>query len=149
VRQVVRNELNADSDDHTLWMYRVAKRTSDRRAIELMVETSQGDISEQVEKNGQPLTGQEHLKDLNRINRLVDSPSAIRKMQASARHDDRQAREFATLLPDAFLWQIVTDHNGEMLLSFRPNPHFQPPNIRIRAMEAVSGTMLVDKRQMG
>lgn len=101
VRQAIRNELNADAADHTAWMYRETKMTAGKKLVLLTVDASQGTISETIEKDGQLPSSQEHQADLNRLDRMINSHSARHKAQASAQHDDQQAREFAGMLPDA------------------------------------------------
>ncbi len=148
VRGVIRNELYADANDHSFWMYREKKSTPDKGVLQVTVETSQGSLSEVIEQNGRPLTAQEHLADLHKIDRMVNSASARRRAKMSERHDDEQARELANMLPNAFRWRVVMEQNNEIALSFEPNPLFRPQNMKAKVMTAISGTMIVDKRQM-
>ena len=42
VRTVVKNELDADTNDHTSWMYRDAYKSPEKNIVKLVIETSAG-----------------------------------------------------------------------------------------------------------
>ncbi len=52
--KVVKNELNADSNDHTPWMYKDAYKSPDKNIVKMVIETHQGNLSEIVEDHGHP-----------------------------------------------------------------------------------------------
>src|ERR1700691_4504556 len=71
VRKVVHNELDADFNDHTSWMYRDAYKSPDKNIVKIVVETSQGNLSEIVEDNGHPPSAEEHRNDLSHMQQIV------------------------------------------------------------------------------
>jgi hypothetical protein len=148
VSKVVRNELYADDHDHSRWMYRDTYKSPDKNIVKLVIQTPSGNLSEIIENNGQPPTHQEHQADLNRMQQVVSDPSLRQKQKRNESHDDQQARDMMNMLPNAFSWQIVSRSNGEIHLSYKPDPSFSPPSMSARVLAAMSGTMVVDERQM-
>jgi hypothetical protein len=148
VRTVVHNELDADYNDHTAWMYRDDYKSPDKNVVKLVIETSQGNLSEIIEDAGRPPDAQEHQADLDRIQQLISDPALRARQKRAEQHDGQQARDMMNLLPKAFIWQIVNRSNGDIKLSFRPDPNFTPETMSGRVLAGMSGTLVVDERQM-
>jgi hypothetical protein len=148
VHKVVQNELQADANDHTTWMYRDAYQAPDKNVVRIVIETSQGSLSEVIEDSGHNPSAQEHQNDLNHNQQLVSDASARQKQKRNNQHDDQQAREMLNLLPNAFTWKIVSQANNTATLSFQPNPSFSPSSMSGKVLAAMSGTMTVDTQQM-
>jgi len=51
------------------------------------------------------------------------------------------------MLPDAFIWNVVGDRGDSIVLHFRPNPQFHPPDMEARVFAAMEGDMAIDRRQ--
>lgn len=147
VRQVVNNELAANQNDHSHWMYRDADAIPARNTVKLVVETPDGTASKLIELNGRPLTPQQQAQDEARMERIFTDPSVIAKQRKSSAHDDQQAISLMKMLPDGFLWSYAGESNGEITLDFKPNPAFQPPTYASRVFAAMAGQMIVDTRQ--
>src|SRR4051794_26666491 len=58
VRSVVDNELAADKNDHSRWMFRNANKVPNKSTVTLVIQTPEGDLSKTIEMNGHPLTPQ-------------------------------------------------------------------------------------------
>ncbi|MGA7522359.1 MAG: hypothetical protein WBW84_07740 [Acidobacteriaceae bacterium] len=148
VRKVVGNELWADSHDHTRWMYRDAYRSPDKDLVKLVIDTPQGNLSVVIEDHGRPPSAQEHQADLARIQRMVGDPSFRAQQKKNEQHDGQQARDMMKMMPDAFLWHVVNRNDGNITLSFHPNPDFSPGSMSAKVLAAMSGTMVVDEKAM-
>jgi len=148
VRKVVQNELYADTNDHTAWMYQDAYKSPDKNTVRIVIETSQGNLSEIVEDGGKPPSAQEHQNDLNHIQQMVSDPALRQRQKRAEQHDGQQARDMLNLLPNAFDWKIVSRSNGDVSLSFQPKPSFSPDSMSGKVLAAMSGTMVVDEQQM-
>ncbi len=148
VRKVVHNELDADFNDHTSWMYRDTYKSPDKNIVKIVIETPQGNLSEIVENDGRPPTAEEHQNDLNHMQQIISDPALRARMKRAEQHDGDQAREMMNLLPNAFVWHVIDHANGEITLSFHPAPSFSPDSMSARVLAAMSGTMVVDERSM-
>lgn len=147
VRQVINNELAANKNDHSHWMYRDADTVPARSTVKLVVETPDGTASRLIEFNGHPLTPQQRAQDDARMESVLTDPSVLARQRRSAAHDDRQAVALMKMLPDGFLWSYGGESNGEITLNFKPNPAFQPPTYASRVFAAMAGKMVVDAQQ--
>jgi hypothetical protein len=148
VQTVVNNELAADKNTKTHFMYKSTKKTPDKSLVRLTIETPKGNVTRTLAINGHPLTPEQRQKDDQQIQQLI-SDSDQQKKQARDRHEDgEKARNMMKMLPQAFRWTKVSDQNGVTTLNFRPNPKFEPPDREARVFAAMAGTMKVDDRQM-
>lgn len=148
VRTVVNNELNADATDHSSWMYKDAYRSPDKNIVKIVIETHQGNLSELIDDSGHPPTAQEHQADLSKIQQMLTDPSYRARLKQNEQHDGQQARSLLKLLPQAFIWKIDSRDNGNITLSFHPDPNFSPPSMSAKVLAAMSGTIVVDEKQM-
>lgn len=148
VRKVVQNELYADAHDHSRWMYRDAYKSPTKNVVKLVIQTPEGNLSETIEDNGRPATPAEHQADLNHIQQMLTDPGLRQRQRRNEQHDSQQATDLMKMLPNAFIWKIEGRENGEVTLSYKPNPSFSPPSMSARVLAAMSGTMVVDEQQM-
>lgn len=148
VRKVVHNELDADANDHTAWMYRDAYKSPDKDIVKLVIETPQGNLSEVIEDSGHPPSAEDHQRDLDRIREIVADPALRARMKRNEQHDGQQARDMMNMLPNAFVWKVIDRANGDVTLSFHPAPSFSPDSMSGKVLAAMSGTMIVEERQM-
>jgi hypothetical protein len=148
VRKVVHNELDADFNDHTAWMYRDAYKSPDKDIVKLVIETSQGNLSENIEDGGRPPSPEEHQADLDHMQQIVSDPALRARMKKNEQHDGQQARDMMNLLPKAFVWHVIDRANGDITLSFNPAPSFSPDSMSARVLASMSGTLVVDEHAM-
>jgi len=148
VRKVVKNELDADFNDHTAWMYRDAYKSPDKDIVKIVIETQQGNLSEIIQDGGRPPSAQEHQADLSRIEEILTDPSLRARMKRNEQHDGEQARDMMNMLPNAFVWQITGHDKGEITLAFHPKPDFSPGSMNGKVLAAMAGTMVVDEEHM-
>ena len=148
VRKVVHNELDADLNDHTAWMYRDAYKSPEKDIVKLVIETQQGNLSEIIEDHGHPPSAEQHQNDLNRIQQLLTDPSLRAREKRNEQHDGQQARDMMNMLPNAFVWHVIDHANGDLTLSFHPAPSFSPDSMSAKVLAAMSGTLVVDEHEM-
>lgn len=147
VQAVVKNEIAADRNDHSHWMYRDAEKTPSKDTVKMVVETSNGTVSKTILQDGHALTEQEQEQDREKMERVVNDPAARARQKKNSAHDDSQAESLMKMLPDAFLWTEGGEAKGEITLYFKPNPAFEPPTYASRVFAAMAGKMVVDGAQ--
>lgn len=148
VRKVVGNELWYSDHDHTRWIYEDDYQSPSKNQVKLVIQTPQGNLSEIVQSYGRTPPPPMHQADLTRMRRTVQDPSFRAQQRQNERHDDQQATNLLKMLPDAFIWHIDSREHGKIRLSYHPNPNFSPPTMSSRVLAAMSGTMIVNERQM-
>jgi hypothetical protein len=52
------------------------------------------------------------------------------------------------MLPTAFIWKIDSRGDGTITLSYHPDPNFDPPSMSARVLSSMSGTLVVNERDM-
>jgi hypothetical protein len=147
VRSVVANELAADASDHSLWMYRDDNKVPGTHTVKLVIETSQGDLSRTVERDGQPLTPQAQQEDEQAMDAFIHDAKLRQKQKRRHEQDAEKANALTKLLPDAFLWTFTNRNSDETTLHFEPDPQFHPPTREARVFAAMAGVMVVNVRQ--
>jgi hypothetical protein len=144
VQQAVKTELAADDNDHSRWLYFEVDRKPGDTVVQWVADTSKGDLRRVLKENG---TTQSTSEQRSRMDRYADNPAAQAKQHKGDQHDDAQARQMLSMLPQAFIWTKLSDQDGRTVLHFAPNPQFNPPNYEARVFAAMEGKMTVDDRQ--
>ncbi len=147
VRAVVANELKADANDHSQWMYLDDNKLPDKHTVKLVIQTAHGDLSKTLKKDGHPLTPQEQKEDENKIDDFVQDASVREKQKRDHEQDAEKATALTKLLPDAFLWTFAGRKGATTTLNFKPDPKFNPPTRESRVFAAMEGTMVVNTKQ--
>jgi hypothetical protein len=142
VRGAVAAQLEADRNDKSNWIYR-DHDVSGHDSVYICVSSPQGELRRMTENNGRPVSAIEAQQETQRIAEYVRDPAAQARERKNMAHDDAQATELLKMLPDAFLWTIVSDNAEQTTLSFRPNPKFDGPDMESRVMATMAGSMVV------
>jgi hypothetical protein len=145
-RRVITNELKFQ-DDHTNWMYRLEKEQDGRKQVEEIIETKEGSLSQLLSINDRPLTAKQREEEDQRVQELMISRSAKRKLQRALEADTLQGTRLFKMLPDAFVFNYAGGDGNLVKLSFRPSPNFQPPSLEARVFHDMEGEMWVDCKQ--
>jgi hypothetical protein len=145
-RRVITNELKFQ-DDHTNWMYRLEKEQHGKKQVEEIIETKEGSLSRLLSINGQPLTAEQQKEEDQRVQELLTSGSAKRKLQRALDAEILQGRRLFKMLPDAFVFNYAAGDGNLVKLSFKPNPNFHPPSLEARVFHDMEGQMWVDCKQ--
>jgi hypothetical protein len=145
-RRAITNELKFQ-DDHTNWMYRLEKEQYGKKQVEEIIETKEGSLSRLLSINGQPLTAKQQEEEDQRVQELMTSRSAKRKLQRALDAETLQGRRLFKMLSDAFVFNYAGGDGNLVKLSFKPNPSFHPPSVEARVFHDMQGEMWVDCKQ--
>jgi len=141
VRTAVATELTAARDDHSRWLYYDVDRKPDGTVCQWVAETGSGSLHRVLAQKGGALT---LAAQRSAMERFIHDPDAQARQRKSGAHDDRQSADMLQLLPDAFLWSIVSAHGNMIHLHFKPDPNFRPPTWETRVFAAMEGDMEVE-----
>ena len=145
-QRVIANELNFQGD-HTNWMYRLEKEQSGKKQVEEIIETKEGSLSRLLSIDDRPLSPKQQKEETQRMQELMTSRSAKRKLQQALDAATLQGRRLFKMLPDAFVFNYAGGDGNLVKLSFRPNPNFHPPSMEARVFHNMEGEMWVDRKQ--
>jgi hypothetical protein len=146
VREVVKNEINAQNNDHSHWKYRELREQGGKRELLEVVQTQWGQVYRLLEVNGEPLAGQQLEEEDRRIQRFLDHPQEIRNAQRKRIEDGEQAQRLLKIFPTAFQFRYDESSGATTRLAFTPDPAFRPTDHPSEVFHHMEGTMLVDSR---
>jgi hypothetical protein len=146
VQAATKAELAADKNDHTRWRYRDAKRDG-TDTVSIVVETDHGSVKRVIMRNGQPLSDAEARAEDERVQQFIHDPEKLAKQKRDGVQDGKNATELLNMLPEAFIWKVVSEDAQRFTLHFDPNPNFDPPDMQGRVLGTMAGTLVVNKAQ--
>ena len=146
VRTATQSELAADKTDHSRWRYRDAKKDG-TDTVGIVVETDHGSVRRVILRNGQPLSEAEARAEDERVSRFIHDPDKLAKQRRDGVQDGKNAEDLLKMLPEAFIWKLVSEDAERYTLHFDPNPRFSPPDIKGRVLGTMAGTLVVNKPQ--
>jgi hypothetical protein len=106
-----------------------------------------GSLSRLLSVNGRPLTAKQQEEEDQRVQELMTSRNARRKLQRALDTETLQGRRLFKMLPDAFVFNYAGGDGNLIKLSFRPNPTFHPPSLEARVFHDMEGEMWVERKQ--
>src|SRR5580693_6621168 len=141
------HEVKAQTQDHSLWSYREAKREDGKLKLYDVYQTRQGEIRRLVAVGGRRLTADQLAKEDSRIQGVISDPSLMRQRQGKERDDGEQARKMLRLFPDAFDFRYDGTDGSLVRLRFSPNPKFRPPDHAAQVFHHMEGVVMVNAEQ--
>lgn len=146
INDVAYNELQ-DRERDSFWSYDVDQKIGQNSFAKRQVETKEGPIFRILAENGKPLTDAENKKDQERLQHLVDNPSALTKNREDHEQDEERLQRLVKLMPDAFLYEPDGPPSGDLVIfRFQPNPAFNPPTYEARIFHGMAGTIEINRR---
>ena len=141
VQQAVNDELAADRDDHSRWIFHEVDRKPNNTVVQWVAQTGKGDVNRVLSRNGQQVSEAQQRAS---IEKFIHDPDAQAKQHRDGQHDDEQAEALLRLLPDAFIWTQTARNEKTTTLHFTPDPRFHPPSREARVFSAMEGDMTVE-----
>jgi hypothetical protein len=145
MHEIVKHELAADASDHSHWRYRIHREDDKGSQDRDVIESKDGQLARTLLINGRQLTPDQRAADEARMKKLVDDPAERAKREKRARDDSDKLTMMFKAIPDAFNFRYEGEENGQVRLSFSPNPHYDPPTRELQVFRALSGKMWVDR----
>lgn len=145
VRQVVTNELRALRSDRSRWRFVSRAQQPGIDQTKEVIETNEGALTRLIAEHGEPLTAEQQRNQDQSLEQFIRNPSQMKRQKQEHERDKQRLQKLLALLPGGFLYQQSWDEGGDVGLSFRPNPKFQPSNRDAQVFHAMEGTMIVDR----
>ena len=129
--------MEADAADHTHWRYHIHREDEKGSQDRDVIDTKEGQLARTLLINGQPLTAEQSAADEARMKKLVEDPSERAKRDKRAKEDEDKGVQMFKAIPDAFIFKYEGAENGQVRLSFFPNPHYNAPNTGIAGVPVI------------
>jgi hypothetical protein len=120
------------------------------------IETPEGSVSRNLQSDGRPLTPAEDAAERQRLNDLLASPAAFARHIRNEQNNKQIGVNLLKLIPNAMLWsytagqpQLPNQPTGDpalVVLDFKPNPAWSPPNFEAETLTGVEGRVWIDPR---
>jgi hypothetical protein len=146
VQDVLRNEVEAQMRDHSLWSYRKLKVEDGKQKLSQVCQTEEGELERLIAINGQPLSPQQAHAEDRRIQKLLTHPDEIRQKQRKEREDGEQARKLLQTFPQAFRFQYDGTEGSLVRAKFTPNPKFHPSGHTEQVFHHMEGELVLDRQ---
>ena len=145
VKDAIKHQIEADAADHSHWRYHIHREDEKGSQDRDVIDTKEGQIARTLLINGKPLTPDQRTADEARMKKLVDDPSERAKRDKRAREDEDKVAQMFKAIPDAFIFKYEGAENGQVRLSFFPNPHYNAPTRELQVFRSMSGKMWIDR----
>ena len=147
-RAVFSNELNISAANQSRWSYVAAKDEAGKKQTKRVIETAFGSLERVIAVNGSPLRPEQQQAESDRVARLANNPSELKKLEQAKKKDADQCRAFFKMIPETFTF-AYGGQSGELVrLTFKPNPNYEPPTREGRVLHHMSGEMWVHPQQL-
>lgn len=151
VREAVQNALKESYGHGQPVRYLLREKTRNLDTTKEIVETMDGDVARLVAIHGHPLSASQEQTELQRLHTLASDPALEEHRRRREQKDTARIREILRLFPEAFLYRAVepvNTSNGQIELTFTPNPRFSPPNLESRILIGFQGRVWIDSRDL-
>ena len=145
VRETIKYQMAADAADHSHWRYHIHREDDKGAQDRDVIDTKEGQLARTLLINGQPLTAEQRAADEARMKKLVEDPNERARRDKRAKDDEEKGRQMFNAIPDAFVFKYEGAENGQVRLSFFPNPHYNAPTRELQVFRSLSGTMWIDR----
>lgn len=147
VKSVIYNEIHPAAESDARWKYRLEKQAEGKQETRVVVETKAGSVDRLLSVSGKPLTGAQESVEADRILKYSHNPDEQRKAEQGRRKDAEQCNTILGMIPAAFIFEYAGQNGTATKLTFKPNPHFQPPSREGKVLQQMQGEMWVDSNQ--
>jgi len=145
VKDAIKHQLQADAADHSHWRYRIHREDEKGSQDRDVIDTKDGQIARTLLINGQPLTAEQRAADEARMKKLVEDPSERAKRDKRAKDDEDKGVQMFKAIPDAFIFKYEGAEEGQVRLSFFPNPHYSAPTRELQIFRSMSGMIWINR----
>jgi hypothetical protein len=142
VKDVVYNELQ-ERRQVSLWQYREEKRVGSQTTIQQEVETRSGIVFRVLARQGRPLDLAAQKKETDRLNNLQRNSAEQARMKQETQSEEQRVQRLMAAMPEAFSYTYDGMTDGNLRLSFQPNPAYAPPTYEARIYHALAGQIWI------
>ncbi|HEX3967513.1 MAG TPA: hypothetical protein VHW70_06070 [Edaphobacter sp.] len=149
-----RNELIALHHRDSYLRYRMETVNEKGDQVRDVIESKDGTVARLILKDGKPLAPEEDKGERERLNDMIASPATYTKHAKNSESEKTIADKLVPLMPDAMIntyapGQPQSGRNGgapEIVLDYKPNPSWTPPNTEAQALTGLQGRVWIDAK---
>lgn len=139
-------------EDDLPMRYRMRKVDRKGDVTRVVIESQQGTVARLVQRDGQPITAAEDTAERSRLQEILDSPEEFLKRKRRDGEGRNYAAQLIKSMPTAMLYSYAPDQPQsadigpyQVVIDFKPNPAFHPPNMITQALTGIAGRVWIDQ----
>jgi hypothetical protein len=148
------NELKALHHTDSYLRYRTHTISDKGDVVRDVVESKDGTVARLIMRDGKPLTEEQDKGERQRLNDMIASPSAFFRHIRNTESDRKMADKLVPLMADSaiFTYTPGQPQSGknkgalEIVIDYKPNPKFNPPNTEAEALTGLEGRVWIDAK---
>lgn len=148
------NELVALHHKDSYLRYRMETINERGEQVRDVIESKAGTVARLILKDGKPLTPEQDKEERQRLNDMIASPAGYAKHAKNTESEKGMADKLVPLMADAMIntytpGQPQSGRNGgalEIVLDYKPNPKWNPPNTEAQALTGLEGRVWIDAK---
>jgi hypothetical protein len=148
------NELIALHHKDSYLRYRMETINEKGDQVRDVIESKDGTVARLILKDGKPLTSEDDKAERQRLNDMIASPGTYAKHVKNTDSEKKMADTLVPLMADAMIntytpGQPQSGKNGgalEIVLDYKPNPKWNPPNTEAQALTGLEGRVWIDAK---
>jgi len=148
------NELKALHHTDSYFRYRTHTISDKGDVVRDVVESKEGTVARLIMRDGKPLTDEQDKAERERLNDMIASPSAFYRHIRNSESDRKMADKLVPLMADSAIFTYVPGqpqsgkNKGalEIVIDYKPNPKFNPPNTEAEALTGLEGRVWIDAK---
>ena len=156
--EAAKNEVSVVEYNGIYLRYRVHIVNAKGDQVRDVIESRDGTVARLIYKENRSLTVDEDSAERERLQGMLDSPSAFAKHIKSDQTGKKLAVDLIKLMPDAMLYDytpgqpqrqrpnVAPGTPPEIVLDFKPNPQWSPPTMTSEALTGLQGRIWIDTR---
>ena len=125
-----------------------SERSGGHLWMEWVAETNWGKVRYLVAEDGKPLPPDRVTKEKARVADEAAHPDAFKAAEDSKADSEQHARQMLSLLPKAFILSEPRPEGDMVRIDYVPNPSYQPSSMEEKVLHAMSGSVLIDQKQV-
>jgi len=139
-------------DSYLLYRYHAIDEKGDQTRDQ--IETPEGSVARLILRDGRPLTPEQDAAERGRLNAVLASPSAFARHIKREQENKKMGVRLIRQMSDAFLWTYADgqpqlpnwpgNSGALVVLDFKPNPKWSPPDMESDPLTGVEGRVWID-----
>lgn len=149
IKTMIEQEQHA-SQDHARYAYlseERSERTKGHLWTERMVETDWGTIRYLLAVDGIALSKDQVSSEKARLAEVTADPEDYKRREQKA-DDSEHSQQMLSVLRKAFLFEVLSENQGEIRIGYRPDPAFSPQTMEERALHGMAGLIVLDAKTL-
>ena len=152
----VNNEVKVLEYEKSYLRYQIHQVDAKGDQVREIVESRDGTVARRIRTDNRPLIAEEDAAERERLQAMLDSPDSFAKHVKSDQTGKRFAADLLRQMPSAMIFTYTPGQpqrprtpgaessSPEVVLDFKPDPAWTPPNMTAEALSGFEGRVWID-----